>query len=131
QLAETAWQLLASVLYSENLYLAHQAVDYLAADTPPSPVQHFWSLAVEEQFYLLWPLLFMLWALAVRRWRATPRLLVVGLGGLLIVSLVHSVVWTGKDPAAAYFLPTTRAWELAVGGLLRSEERRVGKESEA
>ena len=118
QLAETAWQLLASALYSENLYLAHQAVDYLAADTPPSPVQHFWSLAVEEQFYLLWPLPFMLWALAVRRWRATPRLLVVALSGLLIVSLVHSVVWTVKDPTAAYFLPTTRAWELAVGGLL-------------
>src|SRR5699024_12258718 len=87
QRAETAWQVLASALYSENLYLAHQAVDYLAADTPPSPVQHFWSLAVEEQFYLLWPLPFMLWALAVRRWRATPRLLAVVLSGLLAVSV--------------------------------------------
>lgn len=118
RLSDTAWQLIASAAYVENLYLAQQAVDYLASDAPPSPVQHFWSLAVEEQFYLVWPLLFMLWAWVVRRWRATPRLLVAGLAALLVVSLAHSVVYTAQDPAAAYFLPTTRAWELAVGGLV-------------
>lgn len=118
RLTETVWQLLASAVYAENLYLAHQTVDYLASDTPPSPVQHFWSLAVEEQFYLLWPLLFVLWAFTVRRWRATAWSLGAALGALLVMSLVYSVVWTTKEPAAAYFLPTTRAWELAVGGLL-------------
>ncbi|GHD21721.1 acyltransferase [Nocardiopsis kunsanensis] len=118
RLSEAAWQLIASAAYVENLYLAQQAVDYLASDAPPSPVQHFWSLAVEEQFYLVWPLLFMLWAGAVQRWRTTPRVLVAGLSVLSVVSLAHSVVHTAQNPAAAYFLPTTRAWELAVGGLV-------------
>ncbi|WDZ92244.1 acyltransferase [Nocardiopsis sp. HUAS JQ3] len=63
RLVDTAWQLVASAAYVENLYLAQQAVDYLAADDPPSPVQHFWSLSVEEQFYLVWPLLFVVWTL--------------------------------------------------------------------
>ena len=53
RLSDTAWQLIASAVYAENLYLAHQAVDYLASDAPPSAVQHFWSLAVEEQFLSL------------------------------------------------------------------------------
>ena len=118
RLSDTAWQLIASAAYVENLYLAQQAVDYLASDAPPSPVQHFWSLAVEEQFYLVWPLLFMLWAWSARRRRLGPKLLAGGLAVLLVVSLAHSVVYTSQDPAAAYFLPTTRAWELAVGGLV-------------
>jgi len=118
RLTDTAWQLAASAFYVENLYLARQAVDYLASDTPPSPVQHFWSLSVEEQFYLVWPLLFVVWALTRRRWRATARTLVVVLGSVLVLSFACSVVLTSQEAASAYFLPTTRAWELAVGGLL-------------
>ncbi|MFM9141206.1 MAG: acyltransferase family protein, partial [Solirubrobacterales bacterium] len=45
----------ASTLYYENWYLAGQAVDYLGQDNRPSPVQHYWSLSVEEQFYIFWP----------------------------------------------------------------------------
>ncbi|MFD3684297.1 acyltransferase family protein [Nocardiopsis sp. NPDC058631] len=118
RLTDTAWQLAASAFYVENLYLARQAVDYLAADTPPSPVQHFWSLSVEEQFYLVWPLLFAVWALTRRRWRTTARALALVLGALLVLSFACSVVLTSQEAASAYFLPTTRAWELAVGGLL-------------
>ncbi|WP_150243356.1 acyltransferase family protein [Nocardiopsis quinghaiensis] len=118
RLADTAWQLVASAAYVENLYLARQAVDYLASDTPPSPVQHFWSLSVEEQFYLVWPLLFVVWALARRRWRAEARTLIVLLGAVLVLSLACSVLLTQREAASAYFLPLTRAWELAVGGLL-------------
>ncbi len=116
RLTDTMWQLIASAAYVENLYLARQAVDYLAAETAPSPVQHFWSLSVEEQFYLVWPLLFIVWA-ALRRRGAGTRTLVALLGSLLAVSLLWSVAATGGEPSA-YFLPTTRAWELAVGGLL-------------
>ncbi|WP_159944964.1 MULTISPECIES: acyltransferase family protein [unclassified Nocardiopsis] len=118
RMADTAWQLVASAFYVENLYLARQAVDYLASDVPPSPVQHFWSLSVEEQFYLVWPVLFLVWALARRRWNATARTLTVLLGSVLALSLACSVLLTAYDSAPAYFLPTTRAWELAVGGLL-------------
>jgi peptidoglycan/LPS O-acetylase OafA/YrhL len=118
RLTDTAWQLAASAFYVENLYLARQAVDYLASDTPPSPVQHFWSLSVEEQFYVVWPLLFAVWALTRRRWRTTARALTVLLGSVLVLSFACSVVLTSQESASAYFLPTTRAWELAVGGLL-------------
>ncbi|MFI6575045.1 acyltransferase family protein [Nocardiopsis sp. NPDC050513] len=118
RLTDTAWQLVASAAYVENLYLADQAVDYLAAETPPSPVQHFWSLSVEEQFYVVWPLLFMVWALARRRLRASTGLLAAILGALFVLSLATSVLLALEGTAAAYFLPTTRAWELAAGGLL-------------
>ena len=118
RLGDTAWQLLASAAYVENLYLADQALDYLAAKTPPSPVQHYWSLSVEEQFYLVWPLLFMVWALCVRRWRSGTGVLVAVLATVFIASLACSVIMTASGAASAYFLPLTRAWELATGGLL-------------
>ncbi|MFE9242402.1 acyltransferase family protein [Nocardiopsis sp. NPDC006938] len=122
RLADTAWQTLASAAYVENLYLADQALDYLAAETAPSPVQHFWSLSVEEQFYVVWPLLFVLWALMLRRRTRAPgsglRLLTVVLASVFAASLLCSVLLTASGTPAAYFLPTTRAWELATGGLL-------------
>ena len=118
RLGDTAWQLLASALWVENLYLADQSLDYLAAETPPSPVQHFWSLSVEEQFYLVWPLLFLLWALAARWWRAGNGVLTAVLGAVFVASLTCSVLMTTSGDGGAYFWPVTRAWELAAGGLL-------------
>jgi peptidoglycan/LPS O-acetylase OafA/YrhL len=55
--ADTAQQIVASALYVENWLLAFNAVDYLARDTPQSPVQHFWALSIQGQFYFFWPLL--------------------------------------------------------------------------
>ncbi|MGI5121915.1 acyltransferase family protein [Marinactinospora thermotolerans] len=118
RLEDTARQLIASALYVENLYLAGQAVDYLAAETVPSPVQHFWSLAVEEQFYLVWPLLFLAWAGWGRRTRRAGRLLVAAVAVIVVASFGCSLWLTATDTARAYFLPHTRMWELAAGGLL-------------
>ncbi|GAA3740777.1 peptidoglycan/LPS O-acetylase OafA/YrhL [Spinactinospora alkalitolerans] len=118
RLEDTALQLIASAAYAENLYLAHQAVDYLAAEAAETPVQHFWSLAVEEQFYLVWPLLFIGWAWMRPRVRRGGDLI---LGATLLVaaaSFACSVWLTATEPAQAYFLPQTRMWELAVGGVL-------------
>ncbi|WP_275041804.1 acyltransferase family protein [Nocardiopsis baichengensis] len=117
QLIDTAKQILASAAYVQNLLLAQQSVDYLAAGSAESPVQHFWSLAVEEQFYLLWPLLFVGWTALPARLRRARTLLLAG-GSVVALSFACSVWITLNDPSPAYFLPQTRIWELAVGGVL-------------
>jgi peptidoglycan/LPS O-acetylase OafA/YrhL len=117
QLSNTAEQIRASALYYQNWLLAHDAVDYLASGQAATPVQHFWSLSVEEQFYLVWPLLFLVAALVARRRR--PGRMVVGLMAVLVAaSFAYSVYDTRVDPSAAYFVTPTRVWELGMGGLL-------------
>jgi hypothetical protein len=61
---------IASALYVANYRFAALRTDYLASDAPPSPLQHYWSLGVEEQFYIVWPLLLLAASLA---WRRVPR----------------------------------------------------------
>jgi len=110
---------LAATFYVQNWRLAADSVDYFAAAGHPSPVQHFWTLSVEEQFYVALPLL-LLGGLALHRWSRVPvRALLLGLlGGVVAVSLVVSVLHSASNPAVAYFSSFTRAWEFAVGGLL-------------
>src|SRR4051812_10156050 len=109
----------AAALYGENWLLGTNAVDYLAAENTPSLVQHYWSLSVEEQFYLVWPLLVLLAATAARRARLkASAVLGLTLGVAFLVSLVVSVVWTRADPPMAFFATPTRAWEFAAGGLV-------------
>src|SRR3954469_2172017 len=102
----------ASAFYVQNWQLAHSAVDYFARGDGPSPVQHFWSLSAEEQFYLVWPVLILI-AAAIHR-----RAIAIVLGAVTIASLVYSISKTASDPAAAYFITPTRAWEFGFGGLL-------------
>lgn len=86
-------------------------IGYFDREAATKPLLHLWSLGVEEQFYLLWPLV--LWALhrcgGVRLW---PILLLAGL------SLAASLSLTPIDPAAAFYSPVTRLWELALGAAL-------------
>jgi peptidoglycan/LPS O-acetylase OafA/YrhL len=118
QWASTAREATAAAFYVENWSLASQALDYLAADSAPTPVQHFWSLSVEEQFYLMWPLLVALaTVLAARRPRWGPVLTLLGFLGVLGVSFAISVHLTQVEAARAYFVTWTRAWEFAIGGI--------------
>lgn len=113
-------EVVASATSWENWFLAGSAVDYLAQGNAASPVQHFWSLAVEEQFYLLWPLVVVLCLVLVRRvprWELR-RTLGTALGVIGSASLVCSILLTALDPAPAYFVTPARAWEFAAGGLL-------------
>jgi peptidoglycan/LPS O-acetylase OafA/YrhL len=110
----------ASALYVQNWLLASNAVDYLAATNKPSPVEHFWSLSVEEQFYIAWPIVIVLLLAVARLSRSwNPRyLLAGGLILLTVASFVYSVHDVAKDPAAAYFVTPSRAWEFGLGGIL-------------
>ncbi|MBM7504154.1 acyltransferase family protein [Agromyces aurantiacus] len=104
----------ATVLYVPNVWFAAQNTDYLA-DHSPSPYQHFWSLGVEEQFYLLWPLALLGLALMCRGRRA---LVVTGIALLAAVSLAACILLTRTSPPIAFFLLPTRAWELLAGALV-------------
>ncbi|GGK73633.1 acyltransferase family protein [Ornithinimicrobium pekingense] len=122
---EIGGDLLASAGYLVNWRLADRAVDYLDLDRAPSPVQHYWSLAVEEQFYVLWPVLLLL-LLLVARGRA--RVFVGWSWGLtlaaLAVSLVLSAWWTEQNASQAYFVTPTRVHELMLGAVVALGARR-------
>lgn len=114
---QNAYHLIASTLYAENWWLAHQAVDYFGAEESPSLVQHYWSLAIEEQFYILWPLV-MLGLCTLKNKLPFRTLALWGLGLLTLASFACSLWLTESSPRNAYFLTHTRLWELGVGGLL-------------
>ena len=109
----------SSSVYAINYRLAVQGTDYLAAEGPPSPLQHFWSLAVEEQFYLVWPVLLIVLAVLWRKRGKVPIWPIAGTLALVIAaSLYLSVTQTASAAPWAYFGSHTRAWELAVGALV-------------
>jgi peptidoglycan/LPS O-acetylase OafA/YrhL len=100
-----------------NFHFAASGTNYLASLLPPSVLQNFWSLAVEEQFYLVYPAVFLIvaklsWHLPLRR-----RLGIV-LGLAVVGSFADSIIQTSSNPAAAFFSPFPRVWELALGGLI-------------
>lgn len=117
---ETGRDVTAAAGFVANWWFAHQALDYFAADRSLSPVLHFWSLSLEEQYYLLWPPL-LAGVLALRR-RAggLVRLRVAGalLLGIAVVSFGWSLLETRWTPVEAYYGTVARAWELAAGGLV-------------
>jgi peptidoglycan/LPS O-acetylase OafA/YrhL len=130
---EAVWDSFWAAFFAANIRFAHEGTDYFAQGQPPSPVQHYWSLAVEEQFYLVWPALLSLTLFGVMRLRrsrahrnssgaeqspwATRRLLIV-LMLIVAASLAWSIYDTNRLPADAYFSTFTRAWELALGAAL-------------
>ena len=113
-LPRVAGDAVASALFFGNIHFAAGATDYFGTDLTPSPVIHYWSLGVEEQFYLLWPALLIL-ATRSHRPRVAAGLL---LAGLAILSYLAALVLTDAAPAWAFYSLPTRAWELALGGLL-------------
>jgi peptidoglycan/LPS O-acetylase OafA/YrhL len=104
---------IATALYGSNIWFALDGTDYLANDGP-SPLQHFWSLAVEEQFYLVWPLLLLIAYRRSGRRRVSGRALAVFCATSFLLCVIITTV---RQPWAFFSLPT-RAWELGVGGLV-------------
>ena len=106
-----------TAVFLANFHFASIGTDYLNANQPPSPLLNFWSLAVEEQFYLVYPTIFLVVAGLRTRLSLRARLIAV-LVPIIVGSLVWSVVQTHANPTAAYYSPLTRAWELALGALI-------------
>jgi peptidoglycan/LPS O-acetylase OafA/YrhL len=122
---EVAYDALAATGYAINYRLAIQGTDYLAAARAPSPLQHYWSLAVEEQFYLIWPLLLILvslWALSRVRRNA-----ILALSTVTVLSFGIGLWQTNAAAPWAYFGAPARIWELGVGALLALARPALGR----
>jgi peptidoglycan/LPS O-acetylase OafA/YrhL len=122
----------AAALYVSNFRFAAQSTNYLNARTAPSPVQHYWSLAVEEQFYLVWPLLVVGVAAGSRRLRSVRRAgtaapAMIGLGLVGAASFALSEHLTAVSQPWAFFSLPTRAWEFVAGGLIALAAPRLAR----
>lgn len=117
--AQSIREVVAAAFFVENWQLAADSVDYAARSNMTSVVQHFWSLSIQGQVFLVWPLLFALIGFAARRRGAPVRSCAASvLVALFVMSLTYSVALTAENQALAYFHSLTRVWEFALGGLL-------------
>jgi peptidoglycan/LPS O-acetylase OafA/YrhL len=106
-----------AAVFLSNFHFEAVGTNYLAALAPPSPLQNYWSLSVEEQFYAVFPMLVLLVARLRGRLSFEARLAIT-LGMIIVGSFSLSVIQTSTNSAAAYFSPLTRAWELALGAMI-------------
>ena len=113
-------------LYISNMRFGIEANDYFQAGADPSPVLHFWSLSVEEQFYILWPAILVALFASLPVVAARGRRVTVGVLGLGLLSFIAAVWLTGINQPWAFYLLPTRAWQLAVGGLIAIGLGRLG-----
>jgi peptidoglycan/LPS O-acetylase OafA/YrhL len=112
-----------SLFFGTNWHFALIGTDYMQNDGVVSPLQHFWSLAVEEQFYVVWPwiVVLVLGVAASKLKLSGPRarlLLVAAMAAVVAASFAFSIWETATSPTFAYFSTFSRAWELGLGALL-------------
>ncbi|QIM15874.1 acyltransferase [Leucobacter insecticola] len=124
QWRSTAAEIVGSAFYVSNWQFA-ASTDYLNTDSAPSPLQHFWSLAIEEQYYLIWPALLVLALTVAKRWLRSQgkgfsplTIATIVMATVTLISFCWSLVAVSNSPEAAYFLTPVRIWELGVGSLL-------------
>jgi peptidoglycan/LPS O-acetylase OafA/YrhL len=108
---------IAASLYVSNYLFAWWQADYQNLDATPSPVIHYWSLAVEEQFYLVWPLLILLF-FTLAKYLKNRIVLTYLVATITLASFIFSIYQTENSPIWAFYSLPTRAWELGLGALL-------------
>ena len=120
QWLQTVKQAFSSIFYFQNWQLANQAVDYLAQNSEASPVQHFWAMSLQFQFYILWPIVLFIVIIISKKLLKFPirKTFLVTLILLFISSLTYSVYITAVNQPWAYFDTFARVWEFSLGAIL-------------
>ncbi len=119
-LGKTIREVIASMFFYQNWQLAVSSTDYLDATQMKSPVEHFWALSIQWQFYMIWFVLFsfILWMMNKYQIRSIKAVLNGLLGFLFVTSLAYSIYLTEVNQPWAYFITPTRVWEFSLGSLL-------------
>lgn len=117
-----SWDAVWALFFSGNWHFAQAGTDYFQAAGPVSPLQHYWSLAVEEQFYFVWPWVMLLIFTLLTRRGGTGSSARFAVGAAIVIICASSFLWamneTTASPTVAYFSTLSRAWELGVGALI-------------
>nr|WP_263313763.1 acyltransferase family protein [Mammaliicoccus sp. Marseille-Q6498] len=119
-MGKTIKEIVASLFYYQNWQLALSSTDYLNKDQMKTPVEHFWAMSIQGQFYIIW---FLLFSVIFFLYKKNQKLKIVNvmnlfLGTLFIVSFIYSIYLTHVNQPWAYFHTLTRVWEFSLGGLL-------------
>jgi peptidoglycan/LPS O-acetylase OafA/YrhL len=109
-------EVIRAATFTSNVLFASRATDYFRFNDVPSPVLHYWSLSIEEQFYLGLPIFLLLFSVCLPRWRLQAASSFIGV--ILLISLAFCVHGSQVDPATAFFQTQSRLWQLALGGLV-------------
>ncbi|MDW4527578.1 acyltransferase family protein [Rossellomorea marisflavi] len=119
-LDKTIHEVFASMFFYQNWQLAFSSTDYLDSTQMKTPVEHFWALSIQGQFYIIWFLIFTLILFSIRKYKVTriKALINTVLGILFVSSFIYSVYLTSVNQPWAYFITMTRVWEFTLGSLL-------------
>src|SRR5262245_12432330 len=119
----TGYDIIAALLYFSNYRFAERSVDYFEQEAGSTPVLHFWSLSVEEQFYIVWPLVLL--GLVWFRKGHNNRHAIWALSLIACASFACSLLWMSKSQPHAFFHTEARIWQLAGGALLAATYGRI------
>ncbi|MED4207615.1 acyltransferase family protein [Neobacillus mesonae] len=119
-MSKTIREVFASMFFYQNWQLAFSSTDYLDSSQMKTPLEHFWALSIQGQFYLIWFLVFTFILFMIKKYRLTKvkTLINTVLGILFVSSFIYSIYLTAVNQPWAYFITMTRVWEFALGSLL-------------
>lgn len=119
-LDKTIHEVFASMFFYQNWQLAFSSTDYLDYSQMKTPVEHFWALSIQGQFYIIWFLVFTLILVLIKKYKITKIKTMINsiLGVLFVTSFIYSIYLTSVNQPWAYFITMTRVWEFSLGSLL-------------